>query len=273
VSIIPETEPHPSTSSQALNICVLDDDRESGKKLEAQVQQLGFCAFRACDPSDALEQIASGRCRIILCDFNSKEADGLDFVQHALHLDPGVFVVLIANFHSVESAIQAIRGGAYDYLTKPIDETRLRKTLSDLAEQFQRRRRIQKLEQQLLSDLEFRKEIRRLTHRAKALMTQYGWPGNVRELESVIAGAALLATSDFIDLDDLPDRVQRPSGDRGADAAWRPLPLEDVRNRHIRKVLEACGGNRVRAAQLLGIGRTSLYRYLKRENQSGAHNA
>jgi transcriptional regulator of acetoin/glycerol metabolism len=41
-----------------------------------------------------------------------------------------------------------------------------------------------------------------------------------------------------------------------------------VRSKHIQKVLEVCGGNRVRAAQLLGIGRTSLYRHLKRGGQS-----
>jgi DNA-binding NtrC family response regulator len=49
-----------------------------------------------------------------------------------------------------------------------------------------------------------------------------------------------------------------------APAAWEPLPLEEVRRRHILRVLEYCGGNRVRAAAILGIGRTSLYRFLKR---------
>jgi DNA-binding protein Fis len=46
---------------------------------------------------------------------------------------------------------------------------------------------------------------------------------------------------------------------------WKPLSLEEVRKLHIRRVLELCQGNRLRAAQILGIGRTSLYRYLKRD--------
>ena len=55
--------------------------------------------------------------------------------------------------------------------------------------------------------------------------------------------------------------------------SWRPLPLDDVRREHIRRVLEMCSGNRVRASQMLGIGRTSLYRYLKRESGRRTHAA
>jgi DNA-binding protein Fis len=46
---------------------------------------------------------------------------------------------------------------------------------------------------------------------------------------------------------------------------WKPLSLDDVRKLHIRRVLDLCQGNRLKAAQFLGIGRTSLYRYLKRD--------
>jgi Bacterial regulatory protein, Fis family len=52
-----------------------------------------------------------------------------------------------------------------------------------------------------------------------------------------------------------------------AEDSWRPLPLEEIRRQHIRRVLDACEGSRVRAAQLLGIGRTSLYRFLKRSEK------
>ncbi|MEQ1473780.1 MAG: helix-turn-helix domain-containing protein, partial [Candidatus Acidiferrum sp.] len=47
---------------------------------------------------------------------------------------------------------------------------------------------------------------------------------------------------------------------------WRPLALEEVSKVHIQRVLQMCMGNRLRAAQVLGIGRTSLYRYLKRDH-------
>jgi DNA-binding protein Fis len=48
------------------------------------------------------------------------------------------------------------------------------------------------------------------------------------------------------------------------DDTWRPVTLEEVRRVHIQRVMQYCGGQPSRAAKILGIGRTSLYRYLKR---------
>jgi two-component system response regulator HydG len=469
MTVTTETETPKSTAVQPMSVCILDDDWDTAETLQEKMQEFGFSSYGTSDPRDALEHIGSGRSRVIICDLNRSEDNGIGFVQQALQRDPGVFVILTTSSHSMDSAMHAIRSGAYDCLPKPIDGARLKRTLDDLAEQFQRRRRIQKLEQQLLSDLEFHgiigrsaamlevfdmvrkiaqhytnvlltgptgtgkellasaihqmspvsgqrfavcncsalvdtllesqlfghmrgsftgatdtraglfeyanggtvfldeigetsaamqakllrviqnreiqrvgspevrhvevrivaatnrdlraevaagrfredllyrlstiqirvpslterledipllvaffikkyngayhKEIRGLTHRAKTLVMQHGWPGNVRELENVIAGAGLLAAGELIDVDDLPSHIRQPTGPIGTGENWRPLPLEEVRSKHIQKVLEACGGNRVRAAQLLGIGRTSLYRYLKRESQGSVHAA
>jgi transcriptional regulator with PAS, ATPase and Fis domain len=117
------------------------------------------------------------------------------------------------------------------------------------------------------------KNISGLTRRAQTVLLQHGWPGNVRELENVISSACITATGDFIDLADLPEQLQRrtPNGVGGDD--WRPLSLEGVRKVHIQRVLDMCQGNRLRAAQILGIGRTSLYRYLKRTVQGSKSKA
>jgi DNA-binding NtrC family response regulator len=122
---------------------------------------------------------------------------------------------------------------------------------------------------------EYHKEIEGLTRRAQTALLQHEWPGNVRELENVISSAALAATNDFIDIDDLPghlDQLDQATGRRKSGEAWRPAPLHEIRREHIRRVLEMCGGNRMRASQMLGIGRTSLYRYLRREGHiNGPH--
>jgi transcriptional regulator with PAS, ATPase and Fis domain len=109
------------------------------------------------------------------------------------------------------------------------------------------------------------KSISGLTRRAQTVLLQHAWPGNVRELENVIATAAITATGDFIDLADLPEHLQHRGPRRAEGDDWRPLSLDEVRKLHIQRVLELCQGNRLRAAQILGIGRTSLYRYLKRD--------
>jgi two-component system response regulator HydG len=120
----------------------------------------------------------------------------------------------------------------------------------------------------------YSKQIKGLTRRAQTILYQHGWPGNVRELENVISCACLTSVNEFIDVDDLPETLHKPSGHAGnGTESWRPLPLEEVRRQHIRRVLEACEGNRVRAAQMLGIGRTSLYRFLKRNEKKPSNSA
>jgi two-component system response regulator HydG len=119
---------------------------------------------------------------------------------------------------------------------------------------------------------EHHKGIEGLTRRAQTALLQHGWPGNVRELESMISSAVRAATSDFIDIDDLPGQVDQAPGRKKSGETWRPAPLGEIRREHIRRVLEMCGGNRMRASQMLGIGRTSLYRYLRREDEiNGRH--
>jgi DNA-binding NtrC family response regulator len=112
----------------------------------------------------------------------------------------------------------------------------------------------------------YAKKIPGLSRRAQAVLLHHPWPGNVRELENVISSACITATGDFIDLGDLPEHMQHQQVARaGSGDDWQPLSLEEVRKIHIQRVLDMCQGNRLRAAHLLGIGRTSLYRYLKRD--------
>jgi ActR/RegA family two-component response regulator len=68
---------------------------------------------------------------------------------------------------------------------------------------------------------------------------------------------------------DLPEHLQRSRRHTSSSAAtvWSPLPLDEVRSVYIQRVREMCNGNRVRTAQVLGIGRTSLYRFLKRSDK------
>jgi len=68
---------------------------------------------------------------------------------------------------------------------------------------------------------------------------------------------------------DLPENLQHHQQRTTEGDDWRPLSLEEVRKLHIQRVLNVCRGNRLRAAPNSGIGRTSLYRYLKHDGLEG----
>jgi DNA-binding NtrC family response regulator len=459
-----EEKPVASMTRKNLPICVVDDEIDLVDVTTDRLTKLGFPTFGTTSPLEALQKIRLGGCRAVIADFKMPAMDGLAFLEKVLQYDPGIYVILVTGYYSVDAAIDAIKRGAYDYLAKPLDFARVTKTLDDLAELFTQRSQIRDLEDRLLQNLQFHgivgrspamfevfdlakkvarhysnvlitgptgsgkeliaraihqmspvgqerfavcncsalvdtllesqlfghirgaftgatdtrpglfeyanggtvfldevgetslqmqakllrviqnREIQRvgspemkkidvrliaatnrdlraevlagrfredlfyrlntieirvpglseraedipiliqhflkkysqayaksfqgLSRRAQIVMLQHDWPGNVRELENVISSAAITATADFIDVTDLPEHLQKPRRAAAhADENWRPLPLDEIRGVHIQRVLEMCSGNRVRASQILGIGRTSLYRFLKRTNK------
>jgi DNA-binding NtrC family response regulator len=447
-------------SKSTLTPCILDEDPAQLEALAALVQELGYEAILTSDPEEALQCVRYGRSRLLLAD---PGVHGYEFLDRVIRTDPGVQVIVMTGEYTLESALEAIRRGATDFLPKPIDRHRLKRILDEAAALYDQRRRVRALEEQLLRDLEFHgivgkspamldvfdfarkvarhytnvlivgptgtgkelvaraihqispvssqrlavcncsamvdtllesqlfghmrgaftgatdtrpglfeyanggtvfldevgetslpmqakllrviqnREIQRvgspevkqidvhliaatnrdlrvevlagrfredlfyrlssiqiripplserledipllvqfflkkyneaygkkipgLSRRAQAVLLQHPWPGNVRELENVISSACITATGDFIDLADLPEHLQHRGLRTAQGDEWRPLSLEEVRNVHIQRVLDMCQGNRLRAAQVLGIGRTSLYRYLKRDGQ------
>jgi DNA-binding NtrC family response regulator len=111
--------------------------------------------------------------------------------------------------------------------------------------------------------LEYQKPIAGLTRRAQGRMATYSWPGNIRELENVIGNACMMADGRFIDINDLPERLREAQRDDSrTDEAL--FSLEEAQRRHIMRVLDRVGGNKLRAARILGVGRTTIYKLLSR---------
>ncbi len=114
-----------------------------------------------------------------------------------------------------------------------------------------------------------------VSERAMELLTAYDWPGNVRELQNCIYSAMTVSEGPNIEASDLPKRVQlqseRPDTDRATSASMSLAQIaakatEGAEREAIEKALSETDGNREQAAEVLGIGRKTLYRKLKQYN-------
>jgi len=108
--------------------------------------------------------------------------------------------------------------------------------------------------------------VRGITPEARALLVRYDWPGNVRELRNAIENMVLLTRSDVLDEGDVPEHIKQkgtagrsPKG--SFDLAGHSLP--EIERAAIAATLELVGGNRQKAAKMLGIGERTLYRKIK----------
>ena len=104
--------------------------------------------------------------------------------------------------------------------------------------------------------------VRSVSEEAMSCLTAYDWPGNVRELENAIERAVALGSGPLLQVNDLPTNLQQGTSARlsGSDEL---MPLEELERRAIFRALRETAGDKLAAARLLGIGKTTLYRKLK----------
>jgi DNA-binding NtrC family response regulator len=103
---------------------------------------------------------------------------------------------------------------------------------------------------------------RTISEDAMRRMIAYDWPGNVRELENVVARAVALGSGPTVHVGDLPSSLHHPISERTPEKD-ELLPLQELERRAILRMLRETGGDKLAAARLLGIGKTTLYRKLK----------
>jgi transcriptional regulator with PAS, ATPase and Fis domain len=110
------------------------------------------------------------------------------------------------------------------------------------------------------------KDVSGISPEAARKLIDYDWPGNVRELENGMERAVALARTNEITLDDLPGKIRDHRSTRlviEGDDPTELVTMAEMEGRYVRRVLEACGGNKTQAAKVLGIDRRSLYRRLE----------
>jgi DNA-binding NtrC family response regulator len=106
------------------------------------------------------------------------------------------------------------------------------------------------------------KPPRLISEDAMRRLMAYDWPGNVRELENAVERGVALGSGPILHLGDLPTNLQQVSSEAVPDPD-EVVALEELERRAIVKALRETGGDKLAAARLLGIGKTTLYRKLK----------
>lgn len=451
---------HPPRKLPCISVCILDDDPAFAQSLEDAIRHFGHSAVTTTDPAKALDAIRRKRCQLALADIRMPAMGGFEFLTAAQGCDASVPIVLMTGFYSIDSAIEAIKLGAHDYLQKPFNLTRLRSLLDAVAQEGQSQdsagegdqvdrllshgivgrsprilktfdlarriaphysnvlltgptgtgkellaqaihqmspvgknpltvyncstlvetliethlfghekgaftgaietrpglfevasggtvvldeigeiplamqakllRLVQNREIQRVGSTEvrrvdlrlivatnrdlrveveagrfredlfyrlsaielrlpslsermedvpmlirhfcrnyserYKKTIRGVSHEAQRILTRYDWPGNVRELENVLSYACIMAQSELVDVEDLPENLRTPNVLRVSQGS-SPASLDEICERYVKQVVQQYDGDAVRAAKILGIGKTTIYRYLKRGHQ------
>jgi two-component system response regulator HydG len=109
------------------------------------------------------------------------------------------------------------------------------------------------------------KQVKTLSPEALDILMRYDWPGNVRELENALERGVILQEGHVITAEDLPERLRtQRTESRGSVVSTSNLTLEELEKEYLLKVLDETGWHKKRAASILGINASTLYRKLQR---------
>jgi DNA-binding NtrC family response regulator len=138
-----------------VSLVIIDDNPGSLELLSNALAQDGLEIIVASDPEAGLDLIYERRPQIVLTDLVMPGMSGMEVLERVVECDPSIDVILMTAHYSTESAVEAIRKGASDYLNKPISLVTLRERIGKLVEESRRRRRTLQLEDDLLHGSEF----------------------------------------------------------------------------------------------------------------------
>jgi DNA-binding NtrC family response regulator len=113
----------------------------------------------------------------------------------------------------------------------------------------------------------YKRDITGITRRAQTRLASHQWPGNVRELENVISGSCIMCAGSLIDLADLPEILRAPAAAPEFEGE-ELMTLDRMQERYLLRVLNLVGGNKAKAAEILGVGRNTIYQMLNRISDS-----
>jgi DNA-binding NtrC family response regulator len=131
-------------------VLVIDDETGSRESMAIAIEKAGMTVRTFDDARKALQYLEENDgVQVVVCDLRMPGMDGLAFLQEVQKREYEFGIILVTAFGSIESAVQAMRVGADDYLTKPVDLYELRKRVTNLLERRQLKEEVSSLRQQL----------------------------------------------------------------------------------------------------------------------------
>ncbi|MEI9977582.1 MAG: sigma-54 dependent transcriptional regulator [Edaphobacter sp.] len=124
-----------------VKLVVIDDNDRSLELLSTALKREGIRVYTASDPEAGLKLVEELRPRLVITDLVMPRLNGLQVLERAIKIDPSIDVILMTAHYTTETAVEAIRKGAADYLEKPVKLALLRERVNNLLEAAQRRQR------------------------------------------------------------------------------------------------------------------------------------
>jgi DNA-binding NtrC family response regulator len=119
--------------SSAIRVLVVDDESIVCDRLQPVLEKSGFAVETFTSSAAALERLTDAGCDILITDVKMVPPDGLELLKLARERQPGVRVIVITGFATVETAREALKGGAVDFIAKPFRLSHLRDLVVKLA--------------------------------------------------------------------------------------------------------------------------------------------
>ncbi len=211
------------------------DDRANMLHLLEKVLRENATVHTAGSGSEAVAILEGRSVSAVVCDLRMPDMSGIDVLRASKRLQPGAEFVLMTAYATVPTAVEAMREGAYDYVTKPFDPESLRALV------------------------------------LRALSRAYGWPGNGRQLRSAIERASIEAGAEPLDVRNLPPEVTATGASELSNnlvsMKWHEamaLGRRETGRQYLQAVLKRYAGRIAEAAVHAGVERESFYRLLRR---------
>jgi DNA-binding NtrC family response regulator len=139
----------------SIKLVAIDDTPTSLELVSESLQQEGLTIFTTTDPEEGLDLIFQEHPQIVLVDLVMPKLTGLEVLERVVEFDPAIDVILMTAHYTTETAVEAIRKGASDYLNKPISIPALRSRVEKLLSDVRLRQRALELDSALLETSRF----------------------------------------------------------------------------------------------------------------------